>query len=148
MKSENPREGTQSASEPAPHSDGPRRDCIVAVDDDAIIRQMLDSALSARYRLVCLPNGDEVIRAVETHRPRLVLLDITLPGSDGYEVCESIREQARFQRLPILFMTARVDDASFLHGLASGGNAFILKPFEAGALRRRVDAMLRAYPGA
>lgn len=116
--------------------------CLMVIDDDGTIREMLRVSLESRYTVVCLPSGEGVLREIEQSRPRLLVLDVNMPGADGHEVCEKIRAEARFRRLPILFITVRGDDATFLKSLQSGGNALILKPFEIGALRERIAHLL------
>lgn len=118
------------------------RPCLLVVDDDATIREMLSVALGGSYKVVCLPGGEGVLGAIELHRPSLLVLDVNMPGGDGYGVCERVREEARHRRLPILFITARTDDATFLKTLASGGNALVVKPFEVPAFRERVRLLL------
>ena len=128
--------------------DEPPRPCLLLVDDDGTIREMLRISLDLHYRVICLPNGEGVIGAIEEFHPRLLVLDINLPGADGYEICEKVRAEARFRRLPILFTTVRTDDATFLKGLQIGGNSLILKPFEISAFRERVEYLLKANPRA
>ncbi|NNN07265.1 MAG: response regulator transcription factor [Elusimicrobia bacterium] len=120
--------------------------CVLVVDDDGAIRAMLEATLAAQYKVVSSPNGDDVLRLIDTHRPRLLLLDINLPGSDGFEICRRVREQAKLKRLPILFMTIRKDNAAFLDSLQAGGDAQINKPFEIPALREKIDYLMRRPP--
>ena len=90
----------------------PRRSLLV-VDDDGTIRALLHTVLQEKYDVLCAPNGLEVPRLIASRKPDLVLLDINVPGSDGYVLCVGIREQALLQRLPILFMTVCHDDKEF-----------------------------------
>lgn len=122
------------------------RPCVMVVDDDSAIRAMLQTALEKDYDLVCLSNGEHVLRSIEVHAPRLVILDINIPGSDGYGICKNVRKHAGHKRLPVLFMTIRKDDASFLKTLESGGDSVICKPFEISALRERIEYLLKSYP--
>lgn len=133
----------QNESAPKDQPSGSRRPCLLVIDDDSSIRAMLQGALESHYEVVCLPNGEEVVRSISAYSPRLLLLDINMPGSDGYEICKKVRAEARNQRLPVLFMTIRKDDATFLKSLDSGGDALICKPFEIGVLREKIDYMLK-----
>lgn len=117
----------------------------MVIDDDSLIRAMLQTALEKDYSVVCLCNGDEALLSIEEHSPRLLILDINIPGSNGYEICRKVRSHAKSKRLPILFMTIRKDDASFLKSLESGGDAAICKPFEMSALRERIEYLLKSY---
>lgn len=122
------------------------RPCLMVVDDDSTIRAMLQTALEKDYSVVCFSNGDQVLRSIEIYSPRLLILDINIPGSDGYDICRRVRQQAMLKKLPILFMTVRKDDATFLKTLESGGDAAICKPFEMPALRERIAYLLKSYP--
>lgn len=121
---------------------GARKPRLLVVDDDGTIREMLRASLESRYEVACLPRGEGVLAAIEESRPSLLVLDVNLPGCDGHEVCERVRAEARFRRLPILFITVRKDDATFLKSLQSGGNALLVKPFEIGAFREKVEHLL------
>ena len=129
-----PREQTRAPVLPRP--------CVMVVDDDAAVRAMLQTALEKDYSVVCLSNGDRVLDTIDRCAPSLLMLDINMPGSDGYEVCRKVRIHARLKKLPVLFMTIRNDDATFLRTLESGGDAVICKPFEMPALRGRIRALL------
>lgn len=122
------------------------RPCLMVVDDDSAIRAMLQTALERDYSVVCFSNGDHVLRSIDIYSPRLLILDINIPGSDGYDICRRVRQQAELKKLPVLFMTIRKDDATFLKTLESGGDAVICKPFEMSALRERIEYLLRSYP--
>lgn len=119
-----------------------KRRCVMVIDDDSTVRAMLQAGLGKRYRVVGLSNGEEVVELIESYGPQLLLLDINLPGSDGFEICRQVRAKALLNKLPILFMTGRKDDKSFLNSLDSGGNAYITKPFEIPALRERIEYLL------
>ncbi len=122
------------------------RPCVMVIDDDSAIRAMLQTALEKDYSVVCFSNGDQVVRSIEIYAPRLVILDINFPGSDGYDICRRVRMHAKSRNLPVLFMTIRKDDTTFLKTLESGGDAVICKPFEISALRERIEYLLRSYP--
>lgn len=124
----------------------PPRPCLMVVDDDSAIRAMLQTALENDFTVVCFSNGDQVLRSIEIYSPRLLILDINIPGSDGYEICRKVRRQAELKKLPVLFMTIRKDDATFLKTLESGGDAVICKPFEMPDLRERIEYLLKSRP--
>lgn len=128
-----------SALEPGPS----RKPCVMVVDDDGSIREMLKIALSAKYEVVCLPHGEEVADMVETCRPGLILLDINLPGTDGFSICQALRSHAKSRRIPILFITVRRDDETFVASLEAGGDSVLTKPFEIPELRRKIEYLLR-----
>ena len=119
--------------------------CLIIIDDDSTIRATLHTALRKQYDVVSLPNGEEVIQQIENYKPQLLILDINMPGSDGFLICKTVREAAKIRNLPILFMTARKDDASFLKSLEAGGDSYITKPFEMPALKERIEYLLKSY---
>lgn len=122
------------------------RQCVMVIDDDNTVRATLQAALEVKYRVISLSNSEEVAAHIESHGPKILILDINLPGSDGFEMCRKIRSKAKLSDLPILFMTSRKDDRAFLHGLGSGGNAVITKPFGISELRQKVEYLLKNYP--
>lgn len=118
---------------------------ILVIEDDA------DIALSLRYNLekegafaVDIAGGGEegLKRAVEVP-PDLVLLDLNLPGIDGLEVCRALRKRAETRGVPIIMVTARVDEADRIAGLDLGGDDYITKPFSVKEVVARVRAVLR-----
>lgn len=123
------------------------RPCLIVVDDDGTIREMLRVGLESQYDVVCLPTGEGVIQAIDESHPRLLVLDVNLPGADGHDICEKVRAEARLRRLPILFITARRDDKTFLKSLQSGGDAVLAKPFEIAAFREKVEYLLGKRSG-
>ena len=136
---------------PAPQaaaSDDDRRRPVMIIEDDNTIRATLQAALEAKYTVIALRNGDEVLERIETHHPELLILDINMPGSDGFEICAKVRSKAKLDRLPVLFMTSRKDNVTFLNSLGAGGNAFITKPFAIGELREKIEYLLANPPPA
>jgi DNA-binding response OmpR family regulator len=115
----------------------------MVVDDDNAIREMLKIALATSYEVVCIPNGEEVLDAVENYRPNLILLDINLPGTDGFAICQDLRSRARSRNIPILFITVRKDDMSFIRSLEAGGDSVVTKPFEIPELRQQIEYLLK-----
>ena len=113
---------------------------ILIVDDETEVVAMLQSFLQRNgYQALCALDGAEAVsRAVE--RPDLILLDINMPQMDGIEVCKAIREVVS---CPILFLTARDQDADKIEGFAAGGDDYIVKPFSLAELGARIEAHLR-----
>ena len=122
-----------------------KRQCLMVIDDDSAIRATLQAALEKQYSVVGLSNGDEALELIESYNPRLLILDINIPGSDGFEISKKVRSKAKLNNLPILFMTVRKDDRSFLSSLDSGGDSFITKPFKISELREKIEYLLRSY---
>jgi two-component system, OmpR family, response regulator BaeR len=114
---------------------------ILIVEDEAKIREVLHDYLEKEgYRVTCLDRGDTVIPAVKKSPPDLILLDIMLPGMDGLEVCRGVR---KFSQVPILMITARVEEIDCVLGLELGADDYISKPFRPREVVARVKAVLR-----
>jgi two-component system response regulator BaeR len=96
--------------------------------------------LLANFHPHCLYEGTAVVEWVKKNQPDLILLDLMLPGKDGIEICREIRE---FSRVPIIMVTARIEEQSRLNGLDIGADDYICKPFSPREVVARVRAVLR-----
>jgi len=118
---------------------------ILVVDDAPNIVELLRLYLEgAGYATVVATDGPAAVELHRKHRPDLVLLDVMLPGMDGFEVCRAIRREAD---TPILMLTARTDDVDAIVGLELGADDYVTKPFNPRALLARVKAILRRTDG-
>lgn len=116
------------------------RDKILIVDDEADIVTMLQNYFTMKgYEVLTAKNGLEAIEKAESG-PDLILLDINMPDLDGMEVCGRIRN---FVCCPILFLTARIEEADKIKGFGVGGDDYIVKPFSLEELGARVSAHIR-----
>lgn len=114
---------------------------ILIVEDDRKIALLLKDYLEQEnFKVIMIHRGDEVLPELRANPADLVLLDILLPGSDGLTIFQKIRA---FSNLPILFLTARVEDADRLIGLEMGADDYICKPFLPREVVARVKAVLR-----
>ncbi|WP_263262274.1 response regulator [Pseudomonas sp. RIT-PI-S] len=117
---------------------------ILIVEDEPKLAALLRDYLhAAGYPTLCLNNGLDVAPAVRAHQPRLLLLDLMLPGRDGLEVCREVRA---FSPVPIIMLTARVEESDRLQGLDLGADDYICKPFSPREVVARVKAVLRRAP--
>lgn len=113
---------------------------ILIADDEADIVSMLRGFFESRgYLVLSAANGEEAVKQAE-RQPDIILLDIHMPQMDGLDVCRRIRAHIS---CPILFLTARVEDADKVKGFAAGGDDYIVKPFSLVELEARVGAHLR-----
>ncbi len=118
---------------------------VLVVDDDPEIRDSLARELRASgYTVVVASDAREGIRAFETHAPDIVLTDLSMPVSDGFELISSIRPAAR---TPIIVLSVRGNDADKIRALDLGADDFVSKPFSVAELRARVRAQLRRTSG-
>lgn len=114
---------------------------ILIVDDDAYVCDSLAALLgSDGYTVVTAQNGNEALRRLYKERPDLVLLDVIMPGMDGWEVCRRIREMSD---VPIVMLTARGQVKDRVRGLDLGADDYLVKPVAVEELRARVRAALR-----
>jgi two-component system phosphate regulon response regulator PhoB len=89
------------------------------------------------------PGGSETIRELLAWKPDLILLDVMLPGEDGFEICRRLRAKPPLSRTPVLFLTARAEEVDRVLGLEIGGDDYITKPFSPRELVARIKAHLR-----
>jgi DNA-binding response OmpR family regulator len=114
---------------------------VLAVDDEEKITELLKAYLDkSGYETLCAKNGKEALSAIEERHPSLVLLDLMLPDIAGEIVCRRVREKSN---VPIIMLTAKVDEDSIVKGLAMGADDYITKPFSPKELVARVKAALR-----
>ena len=118
---------------------------IVIIEDDSAIRSVLSIALKgAGYTIVKeAESGDEGLKLVNELKPSLILLDLMLPGIDGFTVCSKIRENPETASIPIIMLTARSDENDIIRGLECGADDYITKPFSRQVLLARIRAVLR-----
>ena len=113
---------------------------ILAVDDDADLRALLKTALERDgHQVTALPGG-AAVTAEHCRWADCILLDVMMPGEDGFATCRRVRSLAD---CPILFLTAKTEEADVLTGLGLGGDDYLTKPFRVAELRARVAAHLR-----
>ena len=114
---------------------------ILVVDDDVALAEMISIVLEGEgYTVSTCPDGAKAVAAFQEHHPDLVLLDVMLPGMDGFEVCAALRAESN---VPIVMLTARSDTADVVTGLEAGADDYVPKPFKPRELVARVRARLR-----
>jgi len=119
----------------------PQSPTILIVEDEPKLARLLrDYLAQAGYMVHCVAQGLEVVPWVQHHTPTLILLDLMLPGKDGMEVCRELRA---FSAVPIIMVTARVEEIDRLLGLELGADDYICKPFSPREVVARVKAVLR-----
>ncbi len=117
---------------------------ILIVDDTETGREILDALLqSPAYQLVFASNGPEALEKAAAYSPDLILLDVMMPGMDGFEVCRRLRANPRLAEIPIILVTALDDRQSRLQGIEAGADDFVTKPFDHAELRARVRTITR-----
>jgi DNA-binding response OmpR family regulator len=121
------------------------RGTVLVVDDEPNIADLIELYLSREgFRVVKATTGEDGVRAVSEHRPRLVVLDVGLPDIDGLEVCRRLRQASN---IPVIFLTARDGEIDRVLGLELGADDYVTKPFSPAELVARVKAVLRRTEG-
>tara|TARA_B100001123_G_scaffold432694_1_gene556153 strand:- start:409 stop:1104 length:696 start_codon:yes stop_codon:yes gene_type:complete len=117
---------------------------ILVVDDEPDILSVLVYHLSREgYQVKTAVNGQGALKAAEVDRPDLIILDLMLPGMDGYEVLARLRSDERLGSIPVILLTALVEEEERVKGFEVGADDYIAKPFSARELGLRVEALLR-----
>jgi two-component system, OmpR family, response regulator len=121
---------------------------VMLVDDDAAVRSAVSGALAGEgYDVDCLGDAEEALRQALAEPPAVVLLDVTMPRLDGWELCEILRRQSQTREVPVLFLTGRTDVRDRITAMQVGGTDFISKPFHAKDLRAKVRALVGRETG-
>ena len=113
---------------------------LIVEDEPKLASLVADYLKAAGYEAQCIENGLEVVPWVKANTPDLIVLDLMLPGRGGLEICKEVRG---FSDLPIIMVTARVEEVDRLIGLESGADDYLCKPFSVRELVARVKALLR-----
>ena len=117
---------------------------VLIVDDVKDNIDVLVNALRDEYKLSVALDGTAALRSIEKQLPDLVLLDIMMPGLDGYEVCRQLRAREATREVPVMFLSALEDVKDKAHGFEVGGNDYLTKPFELLEVKARVRSLLKA----
>ncbi len=121
---------------------------ILIVDDDAeVVRLMRGYLQKEGYIVAVALDGKTALQKIRWETPDLVLLDLMLPDTDGWTITRTVRRDARLANLPIIMLTARVDDADKIVGLELGGDDYVTKPYNPREVVARVRARLRVQKG-
>lgn len=117
---------------------------ILVIDDDELVSRTLQRALKMYgYHVMVSNSGTEGLQLARRHKPDLFILDIMMPGADGYQVCRQIRGDPMLSDLPVLFLTAKLKDEDKIEGFRAGADDYLTKPFNMEELQLRVKAIMR-----
>jgi len=122
--------------------DQSKKNILIVEDEQALAGILEDYLKAASFDTRCLYDGYEVIEQVKQWSPDLILLDLMLPGKDGLEICKEIRS---FSNIPIIMVTARVEEIDRLLGLELGADDYVCKPYSPREVVARVKAVLRRF---
>lgn len=120
---------------------------VLIVDDEPDILEFIEyNLLKEGYDVYKAVNGNDTLKLLQNTNPHLILLDVMMPGMDGFEVCRKIRSNSKFDDVLIAFLTAKREDLSQISGLDAGADDYISKPIKPKVLMSRVAALLRRLP--
>lgn len=120
---------------------------LLVADDDEDILQLLSFRLErAGYEVVQARSGDEALRLALERVPALAVLDVMMPGLNGFEVTRELRRNAATSTTPVILLTAKAQASDVARGMAAGADDYVRKPFDARDLADRVGRLLRARP--
>lgn len=118
---------------------------VVVADDDRDIRELVVAKLElAGHEVFAAQNGTEALAKLREDGADLAVLDISMPGLSGVELCKILRSESATAGLPIILLTARAQEHDEEQGVIAGANEYIVKPFSPRALLNRVDALLES----
>jgi two-component system, OmpR family, response regulator VicR len=118
---------------------------VLVVDDNRELLRVLRNSLEQdNYQVTCTMDGEDGLRLAYNEQPDVVILDIMMSGTDGWEVCRRLRD---FSAVPIVFLTSRSSEMDIVRGLNYGADDFLTKPFSLAELKARLEAVLRRNSG-
>ena len=111
------------------------RPTVMAVDDSAVMQNLVKRALEPDYRVLVADNAVDALSLIYHHQIAVLLLDVSMPGIDGLELCRTVRNLPQFQNLPVIMLTARDGLFDKVQGRLAGATEYLTKPFEPNQLR-------------
>jgi DNA-binding response OmpR family regulator len=129
---------------PAPGISGAARQLVFVVEDDEDIARLISHSLRSNgFEVQSFVDGASVVSEALRQMPALLLLDVMLPGVDGFDLCRQVRQTAILSSTPIIFLSAKTGESDRVKGLELGGDDYITKPFSPRELVARVRSVLR-----
>jgi DNA-binding response OmpR family regulator len=117
---------------------------ILLIEDDSMVSRTIERSLRGEeFKIAITMDGIEGLKSARKRPPDLVILDVMMPGMDGYSVCRELRADPQLGEVPILFLTAKIKDEDRIAGFRAGGDDYLTKPFNVDELLLRVRAILR-----
>jgi response regulator RpfG family c-di-GMP phosphodiesterase len=123
-----------------------KKSCILIVDDERQNIKMLSEFLRDTYKIMAAKNGEQALKAAQGNIvPDLILLDIMMPGIDGYEVCKKLKADKKTKHIPVIFVTAVTETQDAARGFQAGAVDFIQKPLDPVIVKARVDLHIKLH---
>jgi DNA-binding response OmpR family regulator len=128
----------------APNGAADRERLVLVVDDDEMVRSLVHATLRrGPYRVLIAGDGEAALVAARANRPDVVILDVSMPGIDGVEVCRRLKADAATRHAAVLMLTARTQPDDHARAFAAGADEYVVKPFRPGELLQRLSNRLR-----
>ena len=119
------------------------RPTILVVDDDTEIINYMRLLFSQDYRLITCLDADTALEEMRAEEPNIVLSDVMMPGKDGYELCQEIKQDIQLSHIPVILVTAKITAENQVEGLTVGADAYVTKPFEPAVLSALIQSQLK-----
>ncbi|MFN8454454.1 MAG: response regulator transcription factor [Anaerolineae bacterium] len=116
---------------------------VLVVDDDTEVAKSIEASLRKQYQVYVVYSGIEAIKEARRHRPNIIVLDVVMPGMDGFATCRELRGDPAIADVPILFLTALGRPEDRIEGFRAGADDYLTKPFNLEELQLRISAILR-----
>ena len=116
---------------------------ILIIDDAVELNQLIQTRLEAdRHQVITAYNGKEGLEKVESEQPDLIILDVNMPEMDGFEVCRTLKSDDRYNKIPIIFLSAMAQQDEINAGKKAGADAYVVKPYEPTILLAKIESLL------
>jgi CheY-like chemotaxis protein len=121
---------------------------VLVVEDDRSIQMVLELVLTrmAKCEVVTASEGNQGLAAIKQHKPDVILLDLMLPGMDGFEICKRSKEDPETKHIPIIFLTAQPQPAAIAKAMSLGAAAYLIKPFDPAKIVSQINEALAKVP--
>lgn len=116
---------------------------ILSIDDDKFIQKLIGRTLSEEYNVIFASNGDEGIELAVNAQPDIIITDVEMPGQNGYEVCDKIRQNPATTKIPVIFLSSLSSVREKMMGYEAGADDYLVKPFNEEELKTKVSVLLR-----
>ena len=119
-----------------------KQNSVLVIEDDQDLRDSLQRLLQEKYTISMATNGEEGLKLVQDIKPDLILSDVMMPIMDGFELCKQLKRKKETSCIPIILLTAKINDKDYLEGLNCGADAYITKPFNFNVLQANIDMVI------
>ena len=135
--------GRSEPTGPVPMSSEDERPTLLIVDDDTEVVNYMRVLFSQDYRLITCTDADTALEEIRAEEPNLVLSDVAMPGKDGYELCQEIKQDIQLCHIPVILVTAKITAENQVEGLNVGADAYVTKPFDPAVLSALIQSQLK-----